>query len=528
MTGATVFLRTTGTAPAGVPAAQRFDACVRNTGNYFFEESLVRHLPGVQVCGSLDALPEQVSTLVLSMSNFISPTTDLGYLHDALRRRQIGQVVMVGAGAQAYGYGDSVRLTAGTRRFLHWVADRSCTIGVRGCYTADVLGRIGIRNVDVIGCPSAFWAGAAPRLGDGALPARPRVAVHSTPVGHYRDKVSALMAHGMRHGADYIVQSEAWMMPLLGAGGDQALLRENLLFYAYPECDPARLQSWLQGHVRVFFGMDQWLGHIGGYDFVYGSRFHGNMAAIQAGVPALNMPFDTRTRELCEYLNLPMLPLAEFHAGIPLERLRELADFSLYQQTYRDRLGRYAAFLSQNGLAHAFKQPDAPPALPPPANWSVRLASVRQLLSDLDAAGGCSAALLQAAVQERLRCDRDGMGRAAAEEGRLGDVRPGPAPVWTGWDNLALPGATARDARAGDGIAAAPGDASGANAAVAGPPSLGTGTGWNPPASEAAEGGAARANASPSGRPARHRPPRTRHVPPRAPPALLPPGDVHA
>ena len=461
MSGATVFLRTTGTAPAGAPVAQRLDACVRNTGNYFFEESLLRQLPGVQVCNGLDALPRQISTLVLSMSNFISPTTDLGYLHDALHRRRIGQVVMVGAGAQAYDYGDSIRLTEGTRRFLHYVADHSRTIGVRGCYTADVLRRLGIRNVDVIGCPSAFWAGSAPRLHSDALPVHPRVAVHSTPVGHYRDKVSALMAHGMRHGADYIMQSEAWMMPLLGAGGDPALLRENLLFYAHPECDPARLQSWLQGHVRVFFGMEQWLGHIGGYDFVYGSRFHGNMAAIQAGVPALNMPFDTRTRELCEHLNLPMLPLAEFHAGIPLERLRELADFTLYERTYPDRLGRYAAFLSRNGVAHGLDQPGldqpgAASALPPTAGWAARLASVRQLLADLDAAGGCSAAVLQAAMGHRLRCDRDGMGRTAAEEGRLADISPGPAPSPVVRDNIPMPEVAVHDAWAGLATAVAP------------------------------------------------------------------------
>ena len=440
MTGAPVFLRTTAPPQPGASLQERFQACVRNTGNYFYEESLLRQLPDVQVCAGLEALPRRVPLLVLSMSNFISPATDLGYLHDALRQHGVERVVMIGAGAQAYEYGEAIRLQPGTRRFLHFVADRSRTIGVRGCYTADVLGRLGIRNVEVVGCPSAFWAGDAPRLdGAGALPDRPRLAMHSTPLGHYRDKVSALMAHGMRHGADYVMQSEAWMMPLLARDGERdgerdaepdsaaAALHENLLFYAYPECDPARLRAWLKQRLLVFFGMAGWLDRMRGYDFVYGSRFHGNMAAIQAGVPALNMPYDTRTRELCEHLNLPVLPLQDFDAGMPVERLRELADFGLYCRTWRAKLAAYADFLTRNGLAHTLDCAPAPAPAATAPGWAVELASLRQLLSDLES-GRCGDAALHAALAQRLRRDRDAGGRLAAEEGRLGDIRPASAP----------------------------------------------------------------------------------------------------
>ena len=330
--GEPVFLRTTAPTPADAPVAERFHACVRNTGNYFFEESLLRQLPGIAVYDTIETLPRQIGTLVLSMSNFISPSTDLGYLHDALAARRIDQIVMIGAGAQAYAYGDSVTLTEGTRRFLSYVADRSISIGVRGYYTADVLAELGIRNVEVVGCPSAFWSGHAPSILPACAPDHAgdrrleRLAVHCTPLGHFRDKISALLAHGMRHGADYVMQSESWMMPLLGASDDLAALDEGLLYYGYPCCDPEELRRWLSGHLLVFFGIEDWLRWLSRYDFVYGSRFHGNMAAIHAGVPALNMPFDTRTRELCEYLNLPILPLVEFEADIGLERLREYAD----------------------------------------------------------------------------------------------------------------------------------------------------------------------------------------------------------
>ncbi len=45
------------------------------------------------------------------------------------------------------------------KKFVYEIADRSISIGVRGEYTGDVLKALGIKNVDVIGCPSWFVNG---------------------------------------------------------------------------------------------------------------------------------------------------------------------------------------------------------------------------------------------------------------------------------------------------------------------------------------------------------------------------------
>lgn len=87
--GIPVFLRTTAALSCEAPASERFYACVRNTGNYFYEESLLWHLKDIYVAKSLKDLPARVETLVLSMSNFISSTTDLGYLYDELSARSV-------------------------------------------------------------------------------------------------------------------------------------------------------------------------------------------------------------------------------------------------------------------------------------------------------------------------------------------------------------------------------------------------------------------------------------------------------
>jgi hypothetical protein len=419
--GPAIFLRGTEPQAPGLSAAERLQRCVQNTGNLFFESALLRQIEGVAVAATRDELPGRVGRLVLSMANFISPATDLGYLVDELETRRIDQVVMIGAGAQAYGYDERIALTAGTSRFLRYVADRSETIGVRGDYTADALARLGIRNVEVIGCPSLFWTAAPPLLRAESLPATPRLAIHGTPLGYYRDRISALLALGMRHGADWIMQSEAWMLPLLEGEPAPADLLDHLGYYAFPDCAAPALETWLRARLRVFFDPDGWIAGMRRYDFVFGSRFHGNVAAILAGIPALNLPFDTRTRELCEYHNLPVLPLVELTAATPLETLHEAADFSLFLRSFPHKRQAYADFLERNGLSHRLA-PTGPRTRPlPPAT----LASRARLERDLAALGASGAESLSALARRDWH-DRDRFSREAADLGLLHGIADRP------------------------------------------------------------------------------------------------------
>ena len=121
-------------------------------------------------------------------------------------------------------------------------------------------------------------------------------------------------------------------------------------YYTYGHVDLSRFEEWARVHTKIYFGMEPWIDAMRGYDLVYGGRFHGNMAAIMAGVPALNMPSDTRTREMIEFLNLPHIPLEEFNAEMDVSEIAYRADFSLFNTTYPLLRDNYISFLTQNGL----------------------------------------------------------------------------------------------------------------------------------------------------------------------------------
>lgn len=405
-----ILLRSTTPTSSLLPIADRFNAAVHNTGNFFFEEALQGHLEDIQVCRSWSDLPHSVERLVLSFSNFISGHTDLGWIYDQLAERDISNIVMIGAGAQADDYSDEINLKPGTMKFLKLLAERSTTIGVRGDFTAEILNRMGIKNVEVIGCPTAFWAENSPIRKNDRVE---RLAVHCTPTGHFRDSIGALFAHGVEHGAQYIIQSEVWMMQFLLAEMEDTEANDHARYFCTGAgIAPETLKEWIRSHGKVYFDIREWIDAMRDLDFVYGSRFHGNMAAIQAGTPALNMVFDTRTRELCEYLNLPHIPLEQFHRGVSLSHLMDLADFTLYEATFAKRRQSYCEFLARNGLTMRGSKTSA-------AHGSrARERSAQRLLADIQTthlpvgAGSREIAL-------RARLDRPLAERLAVERGEF-------------------------------------------------------------------------------------------------------------
>ena len=62
--------------------------------------------------------------------------------------------------------------------------------------------------------------------------------------------------------------------------------------------DAEDLSRWLALHLKVFFSVDDWASAMRGYDFVYGTRFHGCLVALREGVPAVVICHDTRTSEI--------------------------------------------------------------------------------------------------------------------------------------------------------------------------------------------------------------------------------------
>ncbi|MDT9698560.1 polysaccharide pyruvyl transferase family protein [Streptomyces sp. P17] len=113
-----------------------------------------------------------------------------------------------------------------------------------------------------------------------------------------------------------------------------------------------------ENKVRMPLDPATWIDELRGYDFAYGTRIHGNIAALLAGTPAVVLTHDSRTLELCRYFDIPHRQLSGLPADTDPRDLYEAADFSAMIKGHGERFERITAFLTRNGLDNAYQHGD--------------------------------------------------------------------------------------------------------------------------------------------------------------------------
>jgi polysaccharide pyruvyl transferase WcaK-like protein len=340
-----------------------------NTGNQIIAHALLSQIEYDELSWQHSIDPrlvrERYDTIVIAAANFLFKSFDFGGMADYIEKADL-PVVIVGLGAQSNTYDPNIQLMPGTERFVRVIAERAISIGVRGPYTREVLERRGVHNVTVTGCPS-YYMGRSPAL---TLTKRDFSAVTKISVNASRDVVthafdSSKMARVVRDiyrqailwDADFIAQSERAEIVLSdGAEEESAKALDEIANYLKGVADDAQIRAWAEDHVRVFFDVDQWIRAIRNYDFVLGNRFHGNMIALQHGVPACVVCHDTRTEDMCKFLGMPHVSIVNLDS-IDIEELYERVDCAALAERYKTLFPQYISFLQKNGL-----KPKAPVA----------------------------------------------------------------------------------------------------------------------------------------------------------------------
>lgn len=350
---------------AATSSAERLRLTSGNTGNQLIAHGLLETFKHTSVNWDYRVGPDRAEAesdvIVVAAANFIYRGFDLGGMADFIGRTKL-PVVMAGLGAQAPARSfDVSTIPAGTLRFLKIVSERSRSIGVRGAFTAETLAKVGITNCEEIGCPSYYLNGdrgfvIQPR---GLMPDDPivvhasrDVVSHSSAPDRLRALVPELYMEAARRNGIFVAQTEMeeitvadapYSSPAMAAG---ARIRP-LLGTSLP---PREVDRWIQDRVRVYWEVDRWLAELRPYAFSVGTRIHGTLAALHAGVPAVCLAHDARTGELCETLGLSAVDVSNVPNPISIEQLYREFDLQKLERRYAELLPRYSAFLAKNGL----------------------------------------------------------------------------------------------------------------------------------------------------------------------------------
>lgn len=342
----------------------RLAATGHNSGNQLIAHGLLKQLNYSHIEWDYNKGWEYVDNnfdfIVIAAANFLFEKFDFSGMADFISNTKL-PVLIAGLGAQAPDNSDPrIDLQPGTVRLMKVVAERANLIGVRGDFTAQVLYNLGINNVQIIGCPSYYMSGKNGfSINIKGLNADSPVAVHASRdvIGHSYNKdlmrktVAKLYDESAKRDGIFVAQTEIEEISLadtsneIDSFNDQSRLREILESFGSTFVN----DFWLKRGMRVFWDVDNWIKELSKYPFAIGTRFHGTMAAIQGGTPAVCVTHDSRTKEMCEFLSIPSVVMDTFISK-SIEYLYESADHEAMKARYEVLYPQYREFLSLNGF----------------------------------------------------------------------------------------------------------------------------------------------------------------------------------
>lgn len=340
-----------------------------NIGNIVFLESITREVGADQI-NTYDFIlnykkyEEKYDMIILSLANMISSTYRLSEdFLSALEKTKI-PICIFSIGIQAYNMDElsHMELNTDVLRILKIAEKSGTTIGLRGEITKEYLDKKGIRNTQVIGCPSLFYDKKIPIKKD-SIPNE--ILLSGTFNGNWRKPLYDIYKFGQKYCKSYLVQNESrilfekyqisesdlnsWSLSqdrisyLMNKGYD-------FTYYCHPSINRDDLSEWFINNSVYYSDFDNWLKSMRDYDMHVGVRFHGSVMTTLAEVPTLILSGDLRVKEFVEYHKLPNIDIFDFNEEMKPMEIYDMIDYTEYGLIYDDLKSNYINYLSKNGL----------------------------------------------------------------------------------------------------------------------------------------------------------------------------------
>jgi polysaccharide pyruvyl transferase WcaK-like protein len=334
-----------------------------NTGNLMFFSAIRRVVEHQKPSDGFSFDPgyvrENHDGIIIPAANWLTARRDMGNFAALIEKANL-PTVLVGIGAQSFD-GKAPELQPSTKQFLAAVAARSHSIAARGSFTAEVIEKAGVKNVEVTGCPSLLWHVTRPASVMRSVPPNmQRVVINST--RHEERDADRSASIGMRllryaynKKFDFVVQTEFDLLRIARSEPyDQSLLAEQAKILG--DDDQDRVLSYLKRHVLAFTDVPSWIAYNATKDFVVGMRLHGVISALLAGVPAMLIIHDTRTREMARQAGIPFTEAKELSdKSLSVSDLAKSVNFEHFNIVQRRYFSNFADFFNKNDVSHNLK-----------------------------------------------------------------------------------------------------------------------------------------------------------------------------
>ncbi|KAB2687176.1 polysaccharide pyruvyl transferase family protein [Brucella pseudogrignonensis] len=309
----------------------------------------------------IDQLREEYDYVILRGSNYINKDMNWRDTIPVLQRLKL-PVIAFGVGAQAPVRGE-IQLSEETKAVLRMIADSTVSVGVRGAYTAQVLNDIGIQNVRIIGCPTAFRRNnqhlriKLPPLEDvsqvGVTVRREVSPAYAQDIEQYltrhRDLIRTMAA---RFDVTLMAQGEIEEKKMVFGTAEQkeeaivALKAHRWTADWYFDDTIENLYRHRMFYSDVVADYEELVRK---QQLVLGYRLHGNLMALANGIPSIYFTYDSRTAEFAETYKIPSYDVFS-DKQFRLEDYWDQSLFDKYNRAWFETYAEMKQFLDENGV----------------------------------------------------------------------------------------------------------------------------------------------------------------------------------
>ena len=234
-------------------------------------------------------------------------------------------VIVAGLGANSFNGFEAdfhKKLDPELIRFLQFISEHCIEIGIRGHFTEEILHKIGINNVRVIGCPSFYETG------------KNRVITKNKNILS-KDILLTSKLHTFRTKFHKIMQD--------------FIEQEVIKNIAFGHNNPLNIEQYFDiknKRCHIFSNIEEWKNFVKNFSFAVGYRLHGTILAINSGVPALCMNGDSRATEMCEFLKIPHNPNLNIQKERDIIDIYEQLDYTELNNNYPKLYDNFVNFIN--------------------------------------------------------------------------------------------------------------------------------------------------------------------------------------
>lgn len=256
----------------------------------------------------------------------------------------------------------------GAREFIARLNEKSVSISVRGQFTADIVERLGGKNIRITGCPSLFYSLEVPKI---TVPDMLKVPERSLGISLHTGLMANIFCHAPKEARAMHGRAIAWALE----NAENVALFEQGVLLEYDVADQTlsfndrrtsaaevlerigatqvlSVERLIANMVSVK-NIEEWLAKARDLEAIIGFRFHGNMVALLQGKPCYYYVYDTRLTEFCELYGLPYQDVTEDWRD-PVRAMIE-HDWEIANNRIKGCFEELQSFYAENGFETRFK-----------------------------------------------------------------------------------------------------------------------------------------------------------------------------